>query len=114
MTLKQFNKKLEKDFESLENEGHKDYHYFITHAYRFAHYNEIQDFFYQMDEEEYDEVWKDKVSKSDLSGNTLERIYNQWLNYNHPEYYNFFCYEGLTDILEYFFQTHRKEVAING
>ena len=109
MTLKQLNEKLQKDFEELEKEGNGDYHYFINHAYRFAHYNEIQDFFADMEEENYEEHWKDLVSECDLSGNTLDRIYTQWLNYNHPEYYNFFTYEGLVEILEYFFKTHKKE-----
>ena len=109
MTLKELNKKLEKDYEELVERGNKDYKFFLDNAYAYAHYNEILYYFADMEEEDYKERWEELISKCDLSGNILESIYDQWLDYNHPEYYNFFCYEGLVEIIEYFFKTHQME-----
>ena len=110
MTLEQLNKKLQHDYDKLVAEGNENYQYFLTHAYKYAHYNEVVDFFDQMDEEDYKDNWENKVSRCGFNenDNILDMIYNQWLNYNHPEYYNFFWYDSLYEILEYFFNTHKN------
>ena len=110
MTLEELITKLEENHHELVEEGNESCEYFVNHAYEYAHYNEVLDFFEQMDEEDYKERWEEQVSACEFEedDNILFMIYNQWLDYNHPEYHNFFCYEGLIEILEYFFKAHRR------
>ena len=76
----------------------------IMHAYELAHYNEIADLFDNLDE---DNDWFSDIVIEGLinyQGNILVRIYRSWLNYTHPERYNFFCFEDLIDIVRYEFK----------
>lgn len=104
MTLKELQEKIRRDYEELVNKGNKDYQYFLQHAYAFAHYNEIDDFFDNLEEENWKEDWKEVIGEIKEGVNIIEGIYNSWLNYNHPEYYNFFTYEDLIDIMKYYFK----------
>ena len=76
----------------------------INDAYRLAHYNEIVDFFDNVDEEypPFDEMIFDNMLNYD--GNIIEKIWKDWLDYSHPERYNFFCYEDLCDIIVWSFK----------
>jgi len=104
MTLKDFVALLNKNYEELVAKGKEDYHFFLKNAYEYAHYNEVVDYFENLDEEDWKNDWEELVGERE--GNVLTAIWNTWLNYNHPEYYNFFCYEGLVDILKYYFEHH--------
>jgi len=76
----------------------------INHAYELAHYNEIADLFENLD---VDSDWFDDTVIDNLinyQGNILIRIYRSWMNYAHPENYNFFTFEGLIDIIRYEFR----------
>lgn len=76
----------------------------INDAYRLAHYNEIVDFFDMVDYEypPFDEFIFDNILKYD--GNIIEKIWKDWLDYSHPERFNFFTYEGLSDIILWSFK----------
>ena len=106
MTLKQFRKKVSKDYNELVKLGGQDWKYFLDNAYRFAHYNEIDDFAnVHMDNDVWNEDGWDKITgevKNDV--NIVEGIYDSWLDYNHPEYYNFFSYDDFYDIVKYYFK----------
>ena len=102
MTLEQFKDKLHKEYHELVVEGDEKWTFFLNNAYQFAHYNEIVDYFDNMEEEDWEENWKEIVGEREED--VLLGIWNSWLNYNHPEYYNFFTYEGLCDIMKYYFE----------
>lgn len=102
MTLENFNKKLMKEYEELVAKGKQDYHFFLDNAYEYAHYNEIISVFEYMEEEDWEENWKDLIGECEE--NVLTGIWEDWLNYNHPERYNFFCWEDLFDIIKYYFK----------
>ena len=104
MTLKELQEKIHKDYEELVNRGNEDYKYFLQHAYAFAHYNEIDDFFDNLNGDEWEDNWTEIVGVIKEEVNIVEGIYDSWLNYNHPEYYNFFTYEDLIDIMKYYFK----------
>ena len=106
MTLKQFNEKLANEYNELVAKGNEDYRFFLNNAYEYAHYNEIVDFFEYLDEEEYNENWRDLIGE--CTENVLTGVWNSWLNYNHPERFNFFCYEDLIDIIRYYLR-HKEE-----
>ena len=71
----------------------------IDNAYAIAHYNEIVDMFDGIDEDSG--LWDEELFNAILNtkGNVILKVWNGWLNYNHPEYYNFFNYEDLIDII---------------
>ena len=73
----------------------------INNAYEIAHYNEIFDFFSNLDS---DEDWIDEDDLElivNYQGNVVRRIWNIWLDYNHPENYNFFAFESFLDIIKH-------------
>ena len=73
----------------------------IDNAYEFAHYNEIKSFFTDYDADEFFENDMDLLDKAlTTNKNIIQHIWNCWLNYNHPERYNFFFYENLWDIIK--------------
>lgn len=76
----------------------------INDAYRLAHYNEIADYFDNVDYEypPFDEEIFDNILN--YEGNVIEKVWDGWLSYSHPERYNFFCYEDLTDIISWEFR----------
>lgn len=100
--------KIEKDYENAisnllatkrENETERDF--LIRNAYMVAHYNEIDSFFCDVDYDDFfdeEEELLEKIINSNK--NTIEHIYQNWLDYCHPERYNFFCYECLWDIIK--------------
>ena len=98
--LEKVKERVHQDYKLLiEEELKKDKQNIINGAYRIAHYNEIDDFFDNLydedetfDKEEYQKILNYK-------GNFVDKVWNDWLNYNHSEYYNFFAYEGLIDII---------------
>ena len=72
----------------------------IMHAYELAHYNEIADMFENLEE---DNDWFDDIVIGNIinyQGNVFVKIYQSWLDYRHPEYYNFFAIEDLIDIVK--------------
>lgn len=104
LTLEQFQERLHQEYDGLVALGNKNYEFFLNKAYEYAHYNEIMDYFENMDEEDWKNDWQKLVGKR--KENVLSGIWNCWLCYNHPEYYNFFTYEGLCDIMKYYFTHH--------
>lgn len=106
MTLQKLQEKLNLEFNKLVEEGMKwsvehdenESVYFINNAYAFAHYNEVQAFFDNMEEEDYNNDWK-RLIESNKNKDILRGVYEDWLDYNHPERYNFFCLEDLTSII---------------
>ena len=71
----------------------------INKAYEIAHYNEVDDFFCNIDTEypPFDIFIFENMLKYD--GRIIEKVWEGWLDYSHPERFNFFCYEDLTDIV---------------
>ena len=76
----------------------------INDAYRIAHYNEVVDFFDCIDEEypPFDEEIFDHILA--YKENVILKIWKDWLDYSHPERYNFFNYESLCDIIMWSFK----------
>ena len=94
--------KLEEDYSSIVRDLlTKDKIDIINNAYAIAHYNEIVDVFDGLDE--YSCLWDEELFDKILNTkeNILIKVWDSWLNYSHPERYNFFCYEDLIDIIEY-------------
>ena len=106
MTLQKLQAKLDLEFNELVDEGLKwsiehdenESVYFIDHAYAFAHYNEVKAFFDNMEEEDYVNDWQGLIEMKE-NEDILKGVYGDWLDYCHPERYNFFCYEDLTSII---------------
>lgn len=102
-------KDYEKFCEALENErfnsGENATSFFMNRAYEIAHKNEITDVICDCCDPEYP-PFEDDVCDNALKceDNLLEVIYNSWMGYNHPERYNFFCYEDLIDVCKYTFE----------
>ena len=116
MTLKQLNKEIQKEYDLLVQEGldwsiehdENEHVYFINNAYKFAHYNEIQSYFENMDEEEYKEDWEELVNECKHTDMILQGVYDYWLDFSHPERFNFFCYEDLIQILKDWFKFYGR------
>lgn len=104
LTLKEFQERLHQEYDELVALGKKDYEFFLDRAYEYAHYNEIVAYFDDMEEDDWKDRWQELVGENPQ--NTIKGIWEDWLDYNHPEYYNFFCYEGLCDIMRYYFERH--------
>lgn len=100
-------------FKELQNRIQSDYEEYvkeliknnptdiINRAYEIAHYNEIVDVVCDVCDENdcpFDEEVIDKALE--CKRNLLDIIYESWQGYNHPERYNFFCYEGIVEIIE--------------
>lgn len=99
-------KKLEKDYEQITSEFRKlKKTKIINRAYELAHYNEVIDTICDNIDIE-DPPFDTATCKKALSykGNLIKHIYNNWLDYNHPEHYNFFEYDSLIDICDYAFR----------
>lgn len=97
--LEKVRERIAKDYKPLVEECLKQDKLDIIHdAYRLAHYNEIADFFDNIDYEypPFDEEIFDNILN--YEGNVIEKVWDSWLSYSHPERYNFFCYEDLVDI----------------
>lgn len=103
MELNQLLSKLDAEYEKLVSLNNGDPKFFLNRAYEYAHYNEILDYFQNQEIDDFNEDWRDIIP--DNAENIISGIWNSWLNYNHPEYYNFFTYEGLCDIMRDYF-TH--------
>lgn len=107
MTEKKLDKvrdRIIKDYQSLVEEYlEEEKTDIINDAYRLAHYNEIADFFDNIDYEypPFREIIFDKILK--YEGNIIVRVFESWLDYSHPERFNFFYYEDLAEIIEYAF-----------
>lgn len=105
MKLKQFKDKIKKDYDELVALGNENWQYFLDNAYRFAHYNEIYDFVDNLDDDAWeDDGWAKTIGTIKGEVNIVEGIFKSWLNYNHPEYYNFFSYDDFYDIVKYYFK----------
>lgn len=83
----------------------------INNAYQIAHLNEVYDLISTIED------WEEEESPFDTEDieiilmnedNLLTMVFNSWLNYNHPERYNFFQFEDLLDIVKYAW-LYRKE-----
>ena len=116
MTLEQLNKRLEKEMDEIIQEGldwsvehdENEHVYFVNHAYEIAHYNEIQAYFEDMEETDFNNDWKELFDGLDPDIEIMKSIYRSWLDYSHPEYYNFFTYEGLIDIIKNWLENHQE------
>ena len=116
MTLDELIECLQKEYDILIQRGldwsvehdENEHVYFLNHAYEYAHYNEILDFFENMDDHEFDEYWKEIVDGCKHTDTILRGIYEMWLDYSHPERYNFFCYEDLTGIIKDWFEVYGR------
>ena len=98
--LEQVRERIAKDYKPLVEEYlKKEKIEIINDAYRLAHYNEIVDFFDNVDYEypPFDEEIFDRILN--YEGNVILKVWESWLDYSHPERFNFFCYEDLTDII---------------
>lgn len=101
-------KRLEKDYEEVVKEFNKlkktD---IMERAYELAHYNEIVDTICDCTDIEYP-PFDNATCKKALAhkNNLLKVVYRSWLDYNHPESYNFFSYECLVDICSYAFNNN--------
>ena len=82
----------------------------IDDAYRIAHYNEVVDFFDNIDyvHPPFGDYVFDHILKS--KDNVILRVWNNWLNYSHSEYYNFFNYESLSEIIEWTFRKNWNRI----
>ena len=102
--LEKIQKRIDKDWSTFVQPFNLDKDDAIRDAYRIAHANEIEDFFYNIDEEypPFDEFVFDNMLK--YKGNIIEKIWEDWLRYIHPERYNFFNYEDLCDIIIWSFK----------
>lgn len=101
-----FRAKIEHDYNEIYSEMlEKSKGELINSAYELAHYNEIvnicdclsdneEDGWSPFNKEEYQEM-------ADRKDNILKVVWESWLNYSHPERYNFFEYESLIDIISY-------------
>lgn len=71
----------------------------IRDAYRIAHANEIEDIFCNVDIDEppFDDEEVDKMLN--CNENIIQKVWDSWMSYSHPERYNFFAYEDLLDII---------------
>ena len=113
MTLEELQAKIALEYEELIKVGlewsvehdENEHVYFVDKAYEFAHYNEIKYFFDNMDEEDYLENWQELVEGKE-GEDILQGIYNYWLDFSHPERYNFFCYEDLIPIIKDWFENY--------
>lgn len=107
MTLQELQNKLQKEYDELIQVGldwsiehdENEHVYFVDKAYEFAHYNEIKYFFDNMEEKEYKEDWEELIENR-KGEDILQGIYNNWLDYAHPERYNFFAPEDLVGIIK--------------
>ena len=102
--LEKVQKRIEKDYQKIvEVMLELDKTDIINDAYRLAHYNEVADFFDCIDYEypPFEEDVFDHILKYD--GNAIQRVWESWLEYCHPERYNFFTYEDLVGIISYAF-----------
>lgn len=98
-------KRIEKDYTEVANEFNElEKKQIMDRAYELAHYNEITDLICESVDVN-DPPFSVGACKKALKhkGNLLKMVYNSWLNYNHPERYNFFAYEDLIDICDYAF-----------
>jgi len=108
MDLRELNIRLDDEYQAIIKEGIKyankhnqePYLYFINHAYEMAHCNEIIDLFYYMEEADFESMFQKDLEKLSPSTNILHRILISWFNQDHPEQFNFFCYEDLIDIIK--------------
>lgn len=116
MTLKELNERLEQEYDALIEIGmewskehdENESVYFIAHAYEFAHYNEIYYYFQDLEEEDYNNDWKELFDGIPDNLGIIRGVYLSWLNYNHPEYYNFFTYEDLISIIKYWLKHNQQ------
>lgn len=114
MTLEQFKEKLNTEYDMLVQRGldwsiehdENEHVYFLNHAYEYAHYNEILAYFEDMEEDDWDENWRELVNKCIHTDRVLRGVYEFWLDFSHPERFNFFCYEDLISIIKDWFKIY--------
>jgi hypothetical protein len=75
-------------------------------AYKYIHYYEVYAFICDIQEDEEDCEFVEEIIDEMLKTekNLMEQVYESWMNYHHQEYYNFFTYECLADIIRYAFR----------
>ena len=102
--LTQFKARVQKDYNELINKFKKlGISSVVNSAYEIACYNEIADL---CDDEDIDYSMLDERTIDlmiSFEGNTVQKIWVNWLNYRHPERYNFFVREDLIGIIDYAF-----------
>lgn len=108
--IKKLAKKNERDYIEIDTEFKKLKKVEIMlKAYELAHYNEITDFIDSVcdhnDDDEDDYLLDKEVIEEivNYEGNFIKRVWKDWLDYNHPERYNFFCWEDLAEIISHTF-----------
>ena len=98
--LERLQEKIEKNYkEFCEKMLKKDKIDIINYAYMIACYNEVADCVDCFDYEypPFDEFIFDNMLA--FEGNIIDKIWRNWMDYGHPERYNFFNYEDLVDII---------------
>lgn len=71
-------------------------------AYKIAHISEIEDIIFDMEGEDGEDCRFDEETIEKMfafEGDIAERVFKVWINYNHPERFNFFAFEDLIDII---------------
>lgn len=115
-TLTQVLTKIENDYNDIQKEYQaKTKRQIIQDAYRLAHYNEVADFFDYIEVDDYEDETDlpfsitafENIAK--FTGNAIKQIVDSFMDYSHPERYNFFEYECLLDIIEYAFTRGNKQ-----
>lgn len=105
--IEELKRRFREDYDSLIQEALKEEkEEIVKSAYYLAHLNEIDAYIEEIDEE--DPPFKnDTIDRMlDFVGNVLLRVWYDWLDYNHPENFNFFDWAQLGEIISYAF---RKE-----
>jgi hypothetical protein len=106
--IKLVQEKVEKDYnELLKPFYEREKEQLINDAYELAHYNEIAYFFENIEEDSID--WSETILDNiiDCKKNIVGEIWDSWRNYNHPERYNFFTWEDLSEIISWEFSRIR-------
>lgn len=108
VTYTKFIDKISKDYWAIiDLELEKDKRDIIANAYELSHYAELYDLLsciYPKDFKDNIELW---TKIYNCEENVYKKIYDDWLDYEHPERYNFFCYEDLIEIVQYTFRDKR-------
>lgn len=104
----------EKDYNTLI-ESIKTVEQAVNNAYKIAHYNEICDFISELfDNIDFIERLEKHITlllKTNL--NIIEIVWDSWLDYSHPERYDFFDWDDLVDIIKYAWEQKLFELFLD-
>ena len=102
-----FVQKVQKDVEQIEKRYlEQGAEVVLLNAYKLTFVNEFSNICEILGEDDYD---LDYELLATYKGNVAEALFEEWLGYNHPEYYNFCTFEGMYDIVQNFIKNLKKE-----